>query len=318
MIVRAPGSGLGAVDALPGVDGAAGLAEPAESGLERFRLAHRALPGRDLDEVSLGTALLGAGLAAPLIVAAPHDLPTGAVRDLARAASEHGLGLVLGGEDDHAPTRPPLLLASLGVRALRAPDGLEAAERLVSRLDADGLVVDLDELAAALAGSDPARPARATAAIAAAALAGSDRERPARSAIEAVAATVERLAPLPVVARGGGFGLDAADVRELRRAGVAAIDAGGAAGAWGVPTADAVAEAVLAAGPLPVIASGGLRDGVDAAKCLALGAAAAAIDWPAHRAGDALAALVRRLRIAVWATGAPSAAALSPGHLRST
>ena len=298
MIVRAPGSGLGAVDALPGVDGAAGLAEPAESGLERFRLAHRALPGRDLDEVSLGTALLGAGLAAPLIVAAPHDLPTGAVRDLARAASEHGLGLVLGGEDDHAPTRPPLLLASLGVRALRAPDGLEAAERLVSRLDADGLVVDLDELAAALAGSDPARPAR--------------------SAIEAVAATVERLAPLPVVARGGGFGLDAADVRELRRAGVGAIDAGGAAGAWGVPTADAVAEAVLAAGPLPVIASGGLRDGVDAAKCLALGAAAAAIDWPAHRAGDALAALVRRLRIAVWATGAPSAAALSPGHLRST
>jgi isopentenyl-diphosphate Delta-isomerase len=295
VIAGAPGSGLGAVD---GLHGAAELAEPAEpglgTGLDRFLLAHRALPGRNLDEVSLGTALLGAGLAAPLIVAAPHDLPTGAVRDLARAASEHGLGLVLGGADDHAPTRPPLLLASLGVGALRAPDGVEAAERLVSRLDADGLVVDLDELAAALAGSGRA---------------------PVRSPIEAIAAAVERLAPLPVVARGGGFGIDAADVRELRRAGVAAIDVGGATGAWGVPTADAVAEAVLAAGPLPVIASGGLRDGVDAAKCLALGAAAAAIDW---QAGDALAALVRRLRVAVWATGAPSAAALSPGHLRST
>ena len=112
-----------------------------------------------------------------------------------------------------------------------------------------------------------------------------------------------------MLARGGGFGLDAADVRELRAAGVAAIDVGGAAVAgWGVPTADALAEAVLAAPGLPLLAE--VDDGVDAAKCLALGATAVTV------ASDGVEALLHALRLAVWSAGARRADALTPGHLR--
>ena len=117
-----------------------------------------------------------------------------------------------------------------------------------------------------------------------------------------IAAVVARLAPRPVVVKEVGFGMDAADVALLRDAGVAAIDVAGAGGTnwalvegrrderagdvaaafadWGVPTADALVDARATAPGLPVIASGGLRDGVDAAKALALGATAAGLARP--------------------------------------
>jgi isopentenyl-diphosphate Delta-isomerase len=141
-----------------------------------------------------------------------------------------------------------------------------------------------------------------------------------------------------------GFGMDAADVALLRAAGVAAIDVAGAGGTnwalvegrrqtaaskvaaafadWGVPTADALVDARDAAPGIPLIASGGLRDGVDAAKALALGASAAGLARAfllgarADEASATAAALVRQLRVAVWAAGAGSAAELSPAHLR--
>ena len=141
-----------------------------------------------------------------------------------------------------------------------------------------------------------------------------------------------------------GFGMDSADVALLRDAGVAAVDVAGAGGTnwalvegrrderagdlaaafadWGVPTAVALTEARAAAPDLPLIASGGLRDGVDAAKALALGATAAGLARPfllaaqADTACETAATLVRQLRVAVWAAGAGSAAELSPEHLR--
>jgi len=194
----------------------------------------------------------------------------------ARTATEHGLGLI---GNDHAPDRPPLWLASLAVTDLRG--GFQVAERLVSALEADGLVLHLNGM----------------------------REPVMRGAIEAIASVVERLAPLPVVARGGGFGLDPADVRELHAAGVAAIDVGGAAVAgWGVPTADALAEAALVAPGLPVLAE--VDEGLDAAKCLALGAAAVTF------ASAHVEALLHTLRLAIWSTGARGAGDITPGHLR--
>jgi isopentenyl diphosphate isomerase/L-lactate dehydrogenase-like FMN-dependent dehydrogenase len=90
---------------------------------------------------------------------------------------------------------------------------------------------------------------------------------------------------------------------------VAAIDVGGAVRpGWGVPTADAVAEAVLGAPDLPVLAEA--SDPIDAAKCLALGAIAVSL------ATDDVATVVEELRLAVWAAGARSPAELTPGHLR--
>jgi isopentenyl-diphosphate delta-isomerase len=235
-----------------------------ETGLERFRLAHRALPGLDLAEVSLRTRLLGAELAAPVVLAG----------DCARTATEHGLGLI---SNVLAPERPPLWLVSAGVGELR-DDG---AVRLAAGLEADGLVVRLNGM------EDPRM----------------------RGAWEAIAAVVDRLAPLPVMVRGGGYGLDAADVRELVAAGVAAIDVGGAIRpGWGVPTADAVAEGVLAACDRPVLAEVG--GAVDAAKCLALGARAVSL------VADDVATVIEELRLALWSVGARAPSSLTPGHLR--
>ncbi|HEX5782470.1 MAG TPA: hypothetical protein VFX80_11140 [Solirubrobacteraceae bacterium] len=241
-----------------------GIERAGETGLERFRLAQRALPGLDLAEVSLRTRLLGAELAAPVLL----------VGDCARTATEHGLGLIA---NELAPDRPPLWLASCDVTELRR----DGAERLVAGLEADGLVIQLNGMA------DPRM----------------------RGATEAIAAVAGRLAPLPVMVRGGGYGLDAADVRELVAAGVGAIDVGGATRpGWGIPTADAVAEAVLAAPGRPVLAE--VTGAIDAAKCLALGATAVSL------AGEDVATVLEELRLALWAVGVRTPSSLTPGHLR--
>jgi isopentenyl-diphosphate delta-isomerase len=307
------------------------------TGFERLRLRHRALPERDLADVSLETSLLGARLGAPLVVSAMTggtDEAAAINADLARAACEHGLALVLGSgrallEDPsllatyRSADRPPLLLGNLGAAQVRLRDAPERAARLVDMLGADGLTVHLNAIQEAMQPEGEPRFA---------------------GVADGIAAVVRALVPLPVVVKEVGFGMDAADVALLRDAGVAAIDVAGAGGTnwalvegrrderagdvaaafadWGVPTATALAEAAAAAPGLPLIASGGLRDGVDAAKCLALGATAAGLARPLliaardGRAGEALGTLVSQLRIATWAAGAPSSSALGPEHLR--
>jgi isopentenyl-diphosphate delta-isomerase len=126
--------------------------------------------------------------------------------------------------------------------------------------------------------------------------------------------------------------------RQLASAGVAAIDVAGAGGTswsqvemhrartetqkrvaaafigWGIPTADAIQNVRRAAPSLPVIASGGLRDGIDAAKCLALGAGLVGLASPFLKAAavsleaaqEAIAEIGRELRIAMFAAGAGS------------
>ena len=316
----------------------ADVAHTGGTGLERFRLRHRALPERDLARVSLETELLGARLGAPIVISAmTGGTPEAEVVNsrLARAAAEHGLAMVLGSgralldDPDRLSTyrsgdRPPLLLGKLGAAQVRRPDAPERAERLVSLLEADGLTVHLNPIQEAV------QP---------------EGEPDFTGVAAGIAAVVERLSPLPVVVKEVGFGMDAADEALLRDAGVAAIDVAGAGGTnwalvegrrderagdvasafadWGVPTADALIEALATAPGLPVIASGGLRDGVDAAKALALGAAAAGLARPfllgahADTTSSVAATLIRQLRVAVWAVGAASVAELSPDHLRA-
>ncbi len=301
------------------------VAHTGGTGFARFRLRHRALPERDLSRVSLETSFLGARLGAPLVISAM----TGGTPEaeeintrLARAACEHGLALVLGSgrvlldDPSSLPTyrsadRPPLLLGNLGAAQVRRPDAPERAERLVSLLEADGLTIHLNPIQEAVQPEGEPEFAGVAAGI---------------------AAIVARLAPLPVVVKEVGFGMDAADVALLRDAGVAAIDVAGAGGTnwalvegrrdadaaevasafadWGTPTAEALVAAREAAPDLPLIASGGLRDGVDVAKCLALGASMAGVARQllhaamADAATETMGTLLRQLRIAMWATGA--------------
>jgi isopentenyl-diphosphate delta-isomerase len=314
-----------------------GVAHSGGTGLEGVRLRHRALPERDLADVSLETSLLGARLGAPLVVSAMTGgtEEAGVINErLARAACEHGLAVVLGSgrallEDPSLlPTyrsadRPPLLLGNLGAAQIRLDDAPARAERLVELLDADGLTVHLNAIQEAVQPEGEPRFA---------------------GVVAGIAAVAAHLAPLPVMVKEVGFGMDAADVALLRDAGVAAIDVAGAGGTnwalveggrderaaevgaafadWGVPTATALTEARAAAPELPLVASGGLRDGVDAAKALALGATAAGLARPfllaarADTATGTAATLIRQLRVAVWATGSASASELGPDHLR--
>jgi isopentenyl-diphosphate Delta-isomerase len=254
-------------------------------GLDAVRLRHRALPEADLEAVSLRTRLLDRTLQAPLIVSDPG------------AAVEHGLALVAAAGETVAE-RPPLLLAGLDALDVVGREGEWRAENAIEVLDADGLAVHLDPLAVALR-----RGAEA-------AFAG---------VLEAIGAAVARVAPRPVLVREAGFGLDFDDVAALRDAGVAAPDVGGrgvteagdvaaAFAGWGGPVAEALTDARAAAPGLPLIASG-IGDGVEVAKCLALGATAVAVDAPA-------AVVIEQLRIATWLAGAPSAQELGREHLR--
>jgi isopentenyl-diphosphate delta-isomerase len=321
------------------IAGEAGVGHARSTGLEHVRLRHRALPAGPLAAVSLESTLLGARLGAPLVISAMTGGTSEATtinRRLAAAAAEHGVALALGSGrpllDDPAllPTyrppgaaRPPLLLANLGAAQVRGPDAADRAERLVELLGADGLTVHLNPVQEAV------QP---------------EGEADFSGVLDGIAAVAERLRPRPVVAKEVGFGLDPEDVRLLAGAGVAAVDVAGAGGTnwaliegrrdtragavaaafagWGTATAEALTGALAAVPGLPVIASGGLWDGVDVAKCLALGAAAAGVARPfllaaqADRAGAAVGAVLDQLRIATWAAGATAAAALGAEHLR--
>src|SRR3954449_2849896 len=321
------------------IAGAAGVEHQMPTGLDGGRLQRRALPECRLADIRLDADVLGRRLAAPLLISAM----TGGTPEaqeingaLVAAAAAQRIGLVLGSGrrllDDpgllhtYLPSgslRPPVLLANLGAAQVRSAEAPAQAERLVEMLGADGLSVHLNPLQEAL------QP---------------EGEAAFDGVLDGIERVVVRLAPRPVTVKEVGFGLSGADVAALEQAGAAAVDVAGAGGTnwalvegrrdarggavgaafadWGLPTRDSLAEAEAAAPRLPRIASGGLRDGVDCAKCLALGAVACGIARPlllAARAGrveHGNPTVFDHPRIATWLAGAASAAELGPEHLR--
>lgn len=322
------------------------VASTATTGLERYRLTATALPERDLADVTSTTRLLGVDLAAPLLISCMTGGTSEAGplnRALAVAAQEHGVALGLGsgrvlleaeagasaraGFAVRAAAPDVLLLANLGAAQL-AEHGVDGCRRLVELCSADALVIHCNAVQEAV------QP-------------GGDT---------AWTGVLRRIAELcrdlghPVVVKEVGFGLSAEDVRRLADAGVAAVDVAGAGGTnwariegardtsvapvaaafadWGIPTTEALegARAVLDAtghGGVELIASGGLRHGVDAALCLALGADVAALArglLAAAAEGEeaavaAVGALVAQLRIATWAVGVADVGLLSRHHV---
>lgn len=310
------------------------------TGLEGLRLNARALPGHDLSEVSLAGSAFGRPLGAPALI----SCMTGGTSEagpvnaaLAIAAQTHGVALGLGsgrvlleGGDpasfmvrDLAPDI--LLLANLG--AVQLPTfGVEGCRDLVGRTRADALVLHLNAVQEAV------QPGGDTG------FAG---------LLDRIAEVVAAL-DVPVVAKEVGFGLAPADCAQLIAAGVAGLDVAGAGGTnwatveghldpragavatafagWGWSTLESLSGAVAARGAADVtlIASGGLRHGVDAVACLALGAdlvgfgrrlLAAGAAGP-DAATEALGILLEQMRIAVWGVGATSPAELGRAHVR--
>ena len=299
------------------------------TGLERYRFEHQALPNLDFDDVDTGVRFLGHAVRIPLLISSM----TGGVaeggrinRNLARAAQACGVALGLGSgrialEDaaarEHFRVRQEapdvLLLANLGAVQLNYGYGARHCLDLVAMLEADALILHLNALQEAVQPEGNTRFA---------------------GLLERIAEVCARL-PIPVVVKEVGWGLSADVVRLLAQAGVAAVDVAGAGGTswseverlrsgdqmaavaaafadWGIPTADALVAARRAAPTLPIVASGGIRNGVEVAKCLALGADLAGLASPllkaaarsAEEAERALEVIGRQLRIAMFCVGA--------------
>jgi len=295
------------------------------TGLERYRFEHCALPNLGLDEVDTATRVFGRTLALPLLISSmTGGVPEGGRinRNLARAAQACGVAMGLGSgrialEDAEARAHfqvraeAPDILLFANVGAIQLCYGYDARRclDLVRALEADALILHLNPLQEAV------QP-------------GGDTQF--AGLLDRIADVCARL-PIPVAVKEVGWGLSADVVRALGAAGVAAVDVAGAGGTswsevermrgdeegravaaafadWGIPTADALVAARRAAPDLPIIASGGIRDGVEVAKCLALGADLVGLASPllkaaARSAEDAelaLRVLGRQLRIAMF------------------
>ena len=319
-------------------------AKGVSTGFERFFFEHAALPELDLDSIDLSTRLFGRSLKAPLLISSM----TGGIsrardinRNLATAAASLGIAMGVGsqramieqpalGESYRVRDVAPdiLLFANFGAVQLNYGYGVDQARRAVDSIGADALFLHFNPLQEAVQ-------------------TGGDRNW------AGLYRKVERLAAsldVPIVGKEVGNGIGAGTAARLVDCGLAAIDVSGAGGTswsevearrqpdpelravahsfagWGIPTAAALIDTVRAIPDRPVFASGGIRDGIDAAKAIRLGAAlvgtaAPMLEGGADAAGAAakrMARMIDELRIAAFCVGAGDLVALRRAVLRRT
>ncbi len=305
------------------------VASELDTGFSHVRLQHEALPECALADIDTAVDFLGHRLAAPLIIS---SMTGGTERarsinyHLALAAERAGVAFALGSQ--RAALEDSRLLATYRVREV-APNvvlfanlgavqfnygvTVDDARRIVESVGANGLYLHLNPLQEALQPS------------------GDTNFR----ALQPRIAELCRRLDVPVIVKSVGSGISPRTAGRLLDAGVAAIDVAGAGGTswarvegrrsedstrealaetfadWGYPTAEAT-EAVRSAFPGAVlVASGGIRSGVDIAKALAVGATIAGGGLPflepATRSADAVArhidVMLAGLRIALFASG---------------
>ena len=262
------------------------------TGLEKYHFVHEALPELDLESVDPGLNLFGKRLAAPILISSMTGgtEKAGEInRRLAEAAGEVGIAMGVGSQRaalEHPEQTPTfsitrqvapdiLLFANLGAVQLNYGYGLDECRRAVDMIKADALILHLNPLQEAVqAGGNTD-------------FAGLAKK------IEQVCRKLE----VPVIAKEVGWGLSERTAKLLANCGVAAIDVAGAGGTswsqvemhrapdeftrklaatfvgWGLPTSESILNVKRAAPDMTIFASGGLKDGLDIAKCVALGAA---------------------------------------------
>ncbi|HEY44356.1 MAG TPA: type 2 isopentenyl-diphosphate Delta-isomerase [Anaerolineae bacterium] len=311
------------------------------TGLERISFSHNALPEVDLHQVDLSTTFLGKELSYPMVISSMTggtDTATSLNFALAEAAQEMGVAMGLGsqraGIEDSALERsyqvrhlaPDILLfANLGAVQLNFGYGIDECRRAVEMIDGDALILHLNPLQEALQPEGDVNFSHLL------------------PKIEAVCSQLD----VPVIVKEVGWGISPSVAKRLIEAGVAVIDIAGAGGTswsqvemhrahdearvqlaakfitWGIPTVDALVGVREALPDLPLIASGGLRNGIDIAKCIALGADLCALASPFLKAAaqsaemvcKAISQLGEEIRICMFATGSGSIKALRQAEL---
>lgn len=264
------------------------------NGFEKIELIHTALPETDLPTIDTSCTFLGKSFSLPLFIeamtggAAESAMING---NLAGAAQAFGIGMGLGSQramlvdaklSDTYQVRhmaPTIFLAgNLGATQLKEFD-IEQLKRALEFVKADALAIHLN------ATQELCQPE------------GDTHWGNVLSAIEHVCSKID----MPVIVKETGCGLSAAVAKNLENAGAACLDIGGAGGTswakveyfrgskhaklffeWGIPTADSLAEC-MAAVNIPIIASGGIRNGVEIVKALSMGAVVAGMALPLLR-----------------------------------
>lgn len=268
------------------------------SGLERYRFTHTCLPELAFSDVDLSTTFLGKSLGAPLLISSMTggtDLARLINYRLAEVAQRYRIAMGVGSQ--RVAIENPQVVSTFSVRSL-APDillfanlgavqlnydyGLDECLRVIDWLEADALILHLNPLQEAVQTK------------------GDTNFRGLFGKIETLCAKL----PIPVIAKEVGNGISAAMAQKLIDVGISAIDVAGAGGTswakveserakdarqrrlgetfadWGIPTAECITSIRAIAPHLPLIASGGLRNGLEAAKAIALGADLAGLAFP--------------------------------------
>jgi len=264
--------------------------QTATTGLERYRFTHSALPNLNYSNLNLTTPFLGKSLGSPILISSM----TGGTEQaqqinhrLAAIAQEYRLAMGVGSQrvavenpglmgtfDVRAIAPDILLFANLGAVQLNYRYGIDECRRLVEGLQADALILHLNPLQECI------QP-------------GGDTDF--HGLMEKVANLCAQL-EVPVIAKEVGNGISGQMSQQLIKAGISAIDVAGAGGTswsmveaeradndlqrqlgltfaeWGIPTADCLTQVREVDAEIPLIASGGIRNGVDVAKAIALGA----------------------------------------------
>jgi isopentenyl-diphosphate Delta-isomerase len=312
------------------------VASSRDPGWSAVRLRHEALPEIALEDVDVTARFLDFRLRAPIVISSMTG-GTQRAGDLNRRlaeAAESG-GLLMGLGSGRALIENPALLptfdvrecaphavlfANIGAVSLNYGIGVDAVRRLIAELRADGLFLHLNPLQEAL------QPG------------GDTNFRGVLPKIAVLCAALD----VPVIAKSVGSGISGTTAARLLDAGVAGIDTASAGGTswarvegkrsgdarrealaetfagWGQPTADAVRELRERFPGMPLIASGGVRTGVDIARAVALGADLCGLALPFLQAAsespaaveELVTALVDGLRIAMFATGSATLAGL--------
>jgi len=304
------------------------------TGFEDVHFVHKALPEIDKDEVDLSTTVFNHKFSAPLMVSAI----TGGTNEarkinaaIATVVEELGLGMGVGSqraalEDKRlektfviarkkAPTA--FIVANIGGVQLVRGYGVKEVRRAIEMIDADAIAIHLNPLQEAV------QP---------------EGETSFRGVLYRIGEIAKEL-DKPVIVKETGAGIAAEEARKLEAAGVKGIDVSGAGGTsfaaveffrakggrnlhrrrlgevfwdWGIPTAISLVEVAQTVN-IPVIASGGIRSGLDAAKALALGASLASLAQPVLQAAveggvkrirRTLSLLIEELKNAMFLTGA--------------
>jgi isopentenyl-diphosphate Delta-isomerase len=302
-----------------------------------IQFVHQALPEVDLDEIDTSVNFLGHTLRYPIFISSltgGHPDVTSINRNLARAAEHYGLAIGVGSQragivnpgvsSSYAITRQyspnTFLIANIGapqliVQSRHAAFTTEQVESAIDMIGANALAVHMNSLQEA---TQPEGDRRAVGEAA---------------ALKALISKVN----VPVIAKETGAGVCREQALLLRSCGVAAIDVGGAGGSsmpameaarseargdartrdigllyrdWGIATPVSIVESSPAG--LPLIATGGVRNGLDMARALALGATLAGMGFPFLKAAsqsyeavcELLETVVAELKVAMQLSGA--------------